>query len=72
VTDRIVVPLTCDNTPLDNDMVQDDLRRHLTRVFGAASCGRFWARLEQRWDESMLLILPEANCLPRLIMEAQS
>jgi phosphoserine phosphatase len=35
-----------DNTLLDNDRIQDDLRRHLEREFGAQSRDRYWAILE--------------------------
>ncbi len=43
----VVFLLDCDNTLLDNDRVQDDLRRHLEREFGAASSDRYWAIFEQ-------------------------
>jgi FMN phosphatase YigB (HAD superfamily) len=36
-----------DNTLLDNDRIQADLRRHLEREFGAACRDRYWAILEQ-------------------------
>jgi len=42
----IVFLLDCDNTLLDNDRVQDDLREHLTREFGQASCDRYWEIFE--------------------------
>src|SRR5262249_10522221 len=35
-----------DNTLLNNDRIQDDLKRHLEREFGAASRDRYWAILE--------------------------
>jgi FMN phosphatase YigB (HAD superfamily) len=35
-----------DNTLLDNDRVQDDLRNHLKREFGVASRDRYWAIFE--------------------------
>lgn len=35
-----------DNTLLDNDRVQADLRSELERRFGAAACERYWAILE--------------------------
>jgi len=38
----IVFLLDCDNTLLDNDRVQDDLRAHLASEFGAASRDRYW------------------------------
>jgi hypothetical protein len=45
--DGVVVLLDCDNTLLDNDLVQDDLRAHLTREFGGESRDRYWAIFEQ-------------------------
>ena len=43
----IVFLVDVDNTLLDNDRIQSDLRRHLEREFGAASRDRYWAILEQ-------------------------
>ncbi len=45
--DEVVFLLDCDNTLLDNDLVQEDLRDHLTRALGAAKCDRYWAIFEQ-------------------------
>jgi FMN phosphatase YigB (HAD superfamily) len=42
----LVFLVDVDNTLLDNDRIQDDLRRHLEREFGAASRDRYWAILE--------------------------
>ena len=42
----VVFLLDVDNTLLDNDRVQDDLRIHLEREFGAASRDRYWTILE--------------------------
>ena len=42
----VVFLLDVDNTLLDNDRVQDDLRNHLEREFGAASRDRYWAIFE--------------------------
>jgi FMN phosphatase YigB (HAD superfamily) len=42
----VVFLLDVDNTLLDNDGVQDDLRNHLEREFGAASRDRYWAIFE--------------------------
>ena len=39
----VVFLLDVDNTLLDNDGVEDDLRNHLEREFGAASRDRYWA-----------------------------
>ncbi len=47
----IVFLVDVDNTLLDNDGVQEDLRRHLEREFGAACRDRYWAILEQLMDE---------------------
>lgn len=38
--------LDVDNTLLDNDHVQEDLRRHLERDFGAAHSNRYWEEFE--------------------------
>jgi FMN phosphatase YigB (HAD superfamily) len=42
----IVFMFDCDNTLLDNDAVQDDLKAHLQREFGLAESERFWALYE--------------------------
>ncbi|HEY2628180.1 MAG TPA: HAD family hydrolase [Usitatibacter sp.] len=42
----IVFLLDCDNTLLDNDRVQDDLRAHLASEFGAESRDRYWEIFE--------------------------
>jgi FMN phosphatase YigB (HAD superfamily) len=42
----VVFLLDVDNTLLDNDRVQDDLRDHLERELGAASRDRYWAIFE--------------------------
>ncbi|HMA42795.1 MAG TPA: HAD family hydrolase [Gemmatimonadales bacterium] len=44
---NVVFLLDCDNTLLDNDGVQEDLRNHLAREFGAVNRDRYWAILEQ-------------------------
>jgi FMN phosphatase YigB (HAD superfamily) len=49
--DDVVFLLDVDNTLLDNDRVQDDLRNHLEREFGAASRDRYWAIFESLRDE---------------------
>jgi FMN phosphatase YigB (HAD superfamily) len=36
-----------DNTLLDKDRVQDDLRNHLEREFGAETRDRYWAIFEE-------------------------
>jgi FMN phosphatase YigB (HAD superfamily) len=45
--DPIVFLVDVDNTLLDNDRIQNDLKRHLEREFGAACRDRYWAILEQ-------------------------
>ena len=47
----IVFLVDVDNTLLDNDRVQADLRRELEREFGAASRDRYWAILESLFLE---------------------
>ena len=44
--DQTVFLLDVDNTLLDNDRVQEDLRDHLEREFGAANRDRYWAIFE--------------------------
>ena len=41
----------CDNTLLDNDRVQRDLRDHLAREFGAGSRDRYWMIFEELRSE---------------------
>ena len=43
----VVFLFDCDNTLLDNDAVQVDLRDHLLREFGAVNRDRYWAILEE-------------------------
>jgi FMN phosphatase YigB (HAD superfamily) len=45
--DDIVFLLDCDNTLLDNDQVQKDLRDHLLSQFGPAARDRYWTIFEQ-------------------------
>ncbi len=40
-----------DNTLIDNDRIQNDLKRHLEREFGAACRDRYWAILEQLFTD---------------------
>lgn len=47
----VVFLLDCDNTLLDNDAVQDDLRRHLETEFGPARRDRYWAIFEELREE---------------------
>jgi FMN phosphatase YigB (HAD superfamily) len=43
---ELVFLFDVDNTLLDNDRVQDDLRNHLEREFGAETRDRYWAIFE--------------------------
>jgi len=47
----IVFLIDCDNTLLDNDRVQRDLRDHLEREFGVESRDRYWAIFEELRSE---------------------
>jgi FMN phosphatase YigB (HAD superfamily) len=47
----VVFLLDVDNTLLDNDGVQDDLRNHLAREFGTAARDRYWAIFEELRDQ---------------------
>lgn len=47
----VVFLLDVDNTLLDNDSVQDDLKKHLEHEFGAASRDRYWAIFEALRNE---------------------
>ena len=47
----VVFLVDVDNTLLDNDRIQEDLKRHLEREFGAASRDRYWTILEALFSE---------------------
>ena len=49
--DEVVFLLDCDNTLLDNDRVNDDLREHLASEFGAENCDRYWKIFEALREE---------------------
>ena len=49
--DSIVFLVDVDNTLLDNDRIQNDIKRHLDREFGIVSRERYWAILEQLFAE---------------------
>src|ERR1700737_1003220 len=49
--DQTVFLVDVDNTLLDNDRIQADLKRHLEREFGAACRDRYWAILEQLFSD---------------------
>jgi FMN phosphatase YigB (HAD superfamily) len=47
----VVFLVDVDNTLLDNDRIQEDLKRHLEREFGARTRDRYWAILEALFVE---------------------
>ena len=47
----IVFLIDVDNTLIDNDAIQQDLKEHLERVYGPASRVRYWKILEDLFDE---------------------
>jgi FMN phosphatase YigB (HAD superfamily) len=51
IPNPIVFLIDVDNTLLDNDHIQSDLKRHIEREFGAASRDRYWAILEQLFTD---------------------
>lgn len=51
ITSPIVFLVDVDNTLLNNDHIQDDLKRHLEREFGAVCRDRYWAILEQLFND---------------------
>ena len=72
----VVVLLDCDNTLLDNDLVQVDLQDHLAHEFGAENRDRYWAILEQLRTEmgyvdylgALQRYRRDAMCDPRLLL----
>jgi FMN phosphatase YigB (HAD superfamily) len=42
----VVFLVDCDNTLLDNDRVEKDLREHLAHEFGPENCDRYWKIFE--------------------------
>jgi FMN phosphatase YigB (HAD superfamily) len=46
MSDGLVFLVDIDNTLVDNDRIQADLKRHLEREFGTACRDRYWAILE--------------------------
>ena len=47
MTQSTVVLFDVDNTLLDNDAVQEDLRDHMTRHFGEQACQLYWQIFEE-------------------------
>ena len=72
----VVFLFDVDNTLLNNDRVQDDLRNHLEREFGAESRDRYWAIFEELRAElgyadylgALQRYRLEDLCDPRLLM----
>jgi hypothetical protein len=48
---RIVFLVDVDNTLLDNDYIQAELKSHLARQYGPACRDRYWAILEDLFTE---------------------
>jgi FMN phosphatase YigB (HAD superfamily) len=73
---EVVFLFDVDNTLLDNDRVQDDLRNHLEHEFGAESRDRYWAIFEELGAElgyadylgALQRYRLEDLCDPRLLM----
>ena len=73
---EVVFLFDVDNTLLDNDRVQDDLRNHLEHGFGAESGNRYFAILEDLYAElgytdylgALQRYRLEDMCDPRLLM----
>ena len=40
-----------DNTLIDNDQIQRDLREHLEESYGRAARERYWAIFDELWSE---------------------
>jgi FMN phosphatase YigB (HAD superfamily) len=51
IPNPIVFLVDVDNTLLDNDRIQDDLKRHLERTFGPDCRDRYWGILEALFTE---------------------
>src|SRR6266571_5275104 len=47
----VVFLVDVDNTLIDNDRIQEDLKRHLEREFGTGPRERYWAILEQLFTD---------------------
>ena len=45
----VVFLVDVDNTLLNNDRIQEDLKRHIERKFGREYRDRFWAIQEKLW-----------------------
>ena len=49
--DPIVFLVDVDNTLLDNDGIQQDLKDHIEQVYGCGARERYWRILEDRFVE---------------------
>jgi len=75
-SNKVVFLFDVDNTMLDNDRVQDDLRNHLEHEFGAETRDRYFAILEELYAElgyadylgALQRYRLEDMCDPRLLM----
>ena len=47
----VVFLVDVDNTLLDNDEIQADIKSHLAQAYGPACRDRYWAILEDLWNE---------------------
>ena len=48
---QVVFLVDVDNTLLDNDHIQADIKTYLERQYGAPSRDRYWAILEELYEE---------------------
>jgi hypothetical protein len=51
MNDDVVFLFDVDNTLLDNDRFQSELRAHLSAAYGDAARDRYWSHFEQLWSE---------------------
>jgi FMN phosphatase YigB (HAD superfamily) len=51
MTPKMVFLVDVDNTLIDNDRIQNDLKLHLEREFGADCRDRYWAILEELFND---------------------
>lgn len=49
--DDLVFLFDVDNTLVDNDRIQQDLREHLEESYGRAARERYWAIFDELWAE---------------------
>jgi len=47
----LVILFDVDNTLLDNDRIQEELREHLRQTYGDRACERYWAHFQDLWGE---------------------